>query len=50
LKQALVNSYDLGAEKALHLAATYQAIVQHTPDHEEGVAALLERRAPQFKG
>ncbi len=49
-RQALVRSWDLPAEHALELAATYQGIAQHAPDHEEGVAALLEGRAPVWKG
>jgi enoyl-CoA hydratase/carnithine racemase len=34
----------------LELAAVMQAAVQHTADHREAVAALLEKRAPVFKG
>ncbi len=49
-RQALVRSWDLTAHQALELAATYQSIVQHTSDHEEGVAAILERREPDFLG
>jgi len=35
---------------ALDLAATYQGIAQNTEDHVEALAALLEKRAPAFKG
>jgi enoyl-CoA hydratase/carnithine racemase len=49
-KQALCRSWDSSLDQALELAATYQCVVQRTPDHEEGVQALLERRPPQFKG
>jgi enoyl-CoA hydratase/carnithine racemase len=48
-KQALSRSWDLTAEAALELAATYQGIAQRTADHEEGVAAILERRPPTFR-
>lgn len=49
-KQAMLNSHNLTGEQALQLASTYQGIVQRTPDHDEGVLAMLERRAPEFKG
>lgn len=48
-KQALSRSWDLSADQALELAATYQGIAQRTEDHDEGVAAMLERRAPDFR-
>ena len=35
---------------ALDLAAGMQAIVQQTSDHREAVAALVEKRQPEFKG
>ncbi|TVQ97976.1 MAG: 3-hxdroxyacyl-CoA dehydrogenase [Deltaproteobacteria bacterium] len=49
-KSAVYHSWDLNLESALNLAATYQGIVQNTPDHDEGVAATIERRAPHFEG
>jgi enoyl-CoA hydratase/carnithine racemase len=49
-KSAIYQSYDLGLDAALTLAATYQGIVQNTPDHDEGVAALMEGRPPRFEG
>jgi len=49
-KSATYQSWDLNLEAALNLAATYQGIVQNTADHDEGVAAMLEGRAPEFKG
>ncbi|MCB9506457.1 MAG: enoyl-CoA hydratase/isomerase family protein [Myxococcales bacterium] len=49
-KSAVYQSYDLGLDAALNLAATYQSIVQNTPDHEEGLAAFLEGRKPDFRG
>lgn len=49
-KTAAYQSWDLPLDAALNLAATYQGIVQNSEDHDEGVRALLERRAPDFKG
>lgn len=46
LRQGRTISYD----NALELAASTQAQMHHTKDHEEGVSALLEKRAPFFKG
>ena len=37
-------------EQALLAAAASQGIAQNTEDHLEGVRALLEKRAPQFRG
>lgn len=49
-KSAMYHSWDMTLDHALNLAATYQGIVQNTPDHDEGVQALLDRRKPNFKG
>ena len=49
-KSALYRSQHLSIEDALELAATYQGIAQRTADHDEGVAALLEKRSPRFTG
>lgn len=49
-KSAMYQSWDMTLDHALNLAATYQGIVQNTPDHDEGVQALLDRRKPNFKG
>ncbi len=49
-KSAIYQSYDLTLDGALNLAATYQGIVQNSDDHDEGVRALLDGRAPEFKG
>ncbi|MDJ0979585.1 MAG: crotonase/enoyl-CoA hydratase family protein [Erythrobacter sp.] len=46
LRQGQQMSYD----SALELAANTQAMMHLTKDHEEGVAALLEERAADFKG
>ena len=46
LRQGQQVSYD----SALELAANTQAMMHLTKDHEEGVAALIEKRSPDFKG
>lgn len=46
LRQGQQVSYD----SALELAANTQAMMHLTKDHEEGVAALIEKRSAQFKG
>ncbi|MEM9085712.1 MAG: crotonase/enoyl-CoA hydratase family protein [Pseudomonadota bacterium] len=46
LRQGQQVSYD----SALELAANTQAMMHLTKDHEEGVAALIEKRAADFKG
>jgi enoyl-CoA hydratase/carnithine racemase len=33
----------------LELSAAYQALAHHTHDHEEAVAAMLEKRPPAFE-
>jgi len=49
-KRAAYRSHEADLEQALELAATYQGIVQNTADHREAVRAILERRAPVFRG
>lgn len=49
-KRLVRQSSDLPLESALDLAASFQAIVQNTEDQSEAVNALLDRRAPVFKG
>lgn len=49
-KAAAQRSWDLPLDAALELAATLQGIAQHTEDHQEGVAAFLEKREPVFRG
>jgi enoyl-CoA hydratase/carnithine racemase len=50
MKQALKHSLNSSAEACLELMASFQAIVQRTSDHFEGVDAILEKRQPQFQG
>ena len=37
-------------DSLLELSAGMQALAHHTEDHQEAVAALLEKRTPEFKG
>jgi 2-(1,2-epoxy-1,2-dihydrophenyl)acetyl-CoA isomerase len=46
LRQGQTTSYDT----ILEMSAAAQALMHHTADHEEGVAAILEKRAPRFTG
>lgn len=49
-KRLLWRSLDMTLEGCLELSAAFQAIVQHTSDQKEAVAALLEKRPAQFRG
>ena len=49
-KSACYRSQGVSLDIALELASTYQGIVQNSADHDEGVAAILERRTPEFEG
>lgn len=49
-KRAAYRSWDLDLDTALELAASFQGMVQNTDDHREAVAAILDKRAPDFRG
>ena len=49
-KMLLRQGQQVGYDSALELAANTQAMMHMTKDHEEGIAALLEKRAADFKG
>ena len=46
LRQGQQANYDT----AIEMAANTQAMMHHTEDHAEGVAALIEKREAAFKG
>jgi 2-(1,2-epoxy-1,2-dihydrophenyl)acetyl-CoA isomerase len=46
LRQGQSATYD----QILELSAAAQGLMHHTRDHEEGVAAMLEKRPPVFRG
>jgi 2-(1,2-epoxy-1,2-dihydrophenyl)acetyl-CoA isomerase len=49
-KRLIRQSMNLTLDECLELSAAYQAIVQHTADQREAVAALVEKRPPRFTG
>jgi 2-(1,2-epoxy-1,2-dihydrophenyl)acetyl-CoA isomerase len=49
-KRLCYRAYESSLDLSLELAASYQGIVQNTRDHDEGVAAILEKRRPDFTG
>ncbi len=46
LRQGTQATYDT----IMEMSAAAQGLMHHTKDHEEGVAAILEKREPVFKG
>lgn len=49
-KAAVQRSWQVGLDAALELAASYQGVAQNSADHDEAVAAFLEKRDPTFTG
>ena len=49
-KRLLREGQDMKLAPLLELSAAYQALAHHTADHDEAVAAFLEKRAPQLTG
>lgn len=49
-KMMLRQGRGLSYDSALELAANTQGLMHHTADHAEGVAALIEKRTPDFSG
>lgn len=49
-KKLLREGQHSSLETLLELSAAMQALAHHTSDHQEAVAAMLERRAPDFTG
>jgi len=47
-KRLLREGQDMKLGPLLELSAAFQALAHHTADHEEAVAAFLEKRAPRF--
>jgi enoyl-CoA hydratase/carnithine racemase len=49
-KKLVRDSGAIGLPTHLEMAASMQALVQHTADQHEAVKAFLDKRKPQFKG
>jgi enoyl-CoA hydratase/carnithine racemase len=49
-KRLLHESHALRLTEVLELSAAYQGLAHETADHEEAVAAFVEKRKPVFKG
>ena len=47
-KRLLREGQDMKLAPLLELSAAYQALAHHTEDHDEAVAAFLEKRAPRY--
>jgi enoyl-CoA hydratase/carnithine racemase len=48
-KRLLREAQDMKLGPLLELSAAYQALAHHTHDHDEAVAAFLEKRPPSFE-
>ena len=49
-KRLLREAQTGGMEEVLQLSAAYQALAHETADHAEALAAMLEKRAPNYTG
>jgi enoyl-CoA hydratase/carnithine racemase len=49
-KRLLREGQNVRFDSLLELAAAFQGACHHTEDHEEALAAIFEKRPPQFKG
>jgi 2-(1,2-epoxy-1,2-dihydrophenyl)acetyl-CoA isomerase len=49
-KRALGRALESSLEEALEYEAELQGIAGRTADHEEGIAAFVEKRSPSFRG
>ena len=49
-KRLIRKSLGMDLDQSLEMAAAFQAIVQHSEDQKEAVAALLDRRNPNYRG
>ena len=47
-KRLMVTAGRLDLRQTLELSAVFQGVAHHQPDHDEAVAAFLERREPNF--
>ena len=49
-KQLLRHGTQATYDTVMEMSAAAQGLMHHTKDHEEGVAAILEKREPKFTG
>ena len=49
-KQLLRHGTQANYDTIMEMSAAAQGLMHHTKDHEEGVAAILEKREPKFTG
>ncbi len=49
-KRLLYMGQDVSLRSLLEQSAAYQALCHHTEDHMEALAAVFEKRKPEFKG
>ena len=49
-KQLLYMGQDTTLRQLLEQSAAYQSLCHHTEDHMEALAAMFEKRKPEFKG